>query len=194
MKLLLASSNQGKIKELQALLKDSNIEVISTSQFDHIIEPKETGNTFTENAIIKAEYYGKTTGMLALADDSGLSIDALDGFPGVISADIAGENRDYPNAFSLLKDMLKEKGLSSSPASFTCVLALRHIDGKLEQFQGKIQGTVKFPATGNGFGYDPIFTPDGYDKTFAELGSEIKNQISHRVIALKKLLQRIKKN
>lgn len=193
MQLLLASHNQGKIKELQALLQDSNIEIISAQKFN-LIEPAETGTTFVENAIIKAEYYGKATNMLALADDSGLSIDALDGFPGVISADIAGELRDYPQAFAILENMLKEKGLESSHACFVCILVLRYPDGKLETFEGKVHGKVKFPATGEGFGYNPIFVPDGYDKTFAELGTEEKNKISHRAIALEKLLKYIEEN
>ena len=187
-KLLIASGNPGKAAELHALFLPYNTETISLAGFE-IEEPEETGITFAENALLKAEYYGKATGLLALADDSGLSIDALDGFPGVYSARFAGPNKDFTKAFDLIEEKLREKGLKESPAFFTCALALYWPDGHIQQFEGKVTGKISFPASKTkGFGYNQIFIPDGFNKSFADLGAIEKNKISHRAFALKQLI------
>ena len=187
-KLLVASGNPGKVTEIRELFSPHNVETISVSQFN-LVEPEETGLTFADNAKLKAEYYGKATGLVALADDSGLSIEALDGFPGIYSARFAGPDRDFTKAFDLIESKLKEKGLNQSSAFFTSALCLYWPDGYVEQFEGKIYGKVKFPAAGIGYGYNPIFIPEGYDKSFAQLGSEEKNRISHRAIAFNQLIK-----
>lgn len=187
-KILIASNNPGKVTEIQALVKQYNIECISLIGKD-IEEPEETGLTFLENAILKAKYYGEIFNLPALADDSGLCIDALDGFPGVISAKIAGPNKDYFSAFAIIKEKLNDINLESSSAHFICSLALWTPDELLVDFEGKLNGRISFPAKGiNGFGYDSVFTADGYNKTLADLSSAEKNSISHRKIAFDKFI------
>lgn len=190
-KILIASNNPGKVTEIEALLRDYNIECISLIGKD-IEEPEETGTTFLENAILKAKYYGEIFNLPALADDSGLCVDALDGFPGVISARIAGPNKDYSKAFDIIREKLNDKELESSPAHFICSLVLWTPNGTLTDFEGKLNGRISFPAKGlNGFGYDSVFTADGYNKTLAEFTSEEKNNISHRKIAFDKFISYI---
>jgi len=187
-KLLIASANPGKVYELSALFSPYGMDLVPVSDFK-ITEPEETGTSFMQNAILKAEYYGDATGLVALADDSGLCIDALDSFPGVYSARFAGPNRDFTTAFDMIEEKLKAKGFKESPASFICALALRWPDGHVEQFEGKITGKIAFPASQTkGFGYNQIFIPDGYAKSFADLGLIEKNKISHRALALKQLI------
>lgn len=187
-KLLLASNNPGKLSELAKLLAPYEIEVMKVSHFN-IKEPEETGLTFEENAKLKAEYFGKIQGMPALAD-SGLSIEALGGFPGIYSARFAGDNGDYIESFNLIEKKLAEKKLITSPAFFICSLALWWPDGHFETFEGKIHGNLSFPASGGGgFGYDPIFIPNGYSKTFSEFNSEEKNKISHRALAFNQMIE-----
>jgi XTP/dITP diphosphohydrolase len=186
--LLIASNNRGKIKEFIDLIAPYNIEILSAADFN-IEEPEETGLTFLENAILKAEYYGKLTNLPALSDDSGISIKALDNYPGIYSARIAGPNKDYNLAFADIEKKLGVKGLTSSQAHFTCSIALRYPNGEMHNFEGIVEGTVSFPHKGTkGFGYDPIFTPNGYEQTFAEMKTEEKYKLSHRSLALKKLL------
>ncbi len=187
-KLLIASNNPGKVQDLVELFSPYNILINSVTDAN-IEEPEETGLTFADNAKLKAEYYGKLLNTPALADDSGLVIEALGGFPGVYSARFAGPNKNFTQAFELIEQKLLEKQLTSSPASFICSLALWWPDGHFEVFEGKIDGKVSFPIAGtNGFGYAPIFTANGYDKTFAQLELEEKNKISHRGQAFNKLI------
>ena len=186
--LLLASNNNGKILEIKELLLPYNISISSASDFQ-ITEPEETGITFADNAKLKAEYYGKIKNTPALADDSGLSIKNLDGFPGVYSARLAGENKDFTEAFKIIEQKLLEKGLTSSSAFFTCCLALRWPDGHFEVFEAKLHGKISFPATGSyGFGYGPIFIPDGHNKTLSQMPNEQKNAISHRALAFNQMI------
>jgi XTP/dITP diphosphohydrolase len=188
-KILIASNNPGKIKEISTLFVPYGIEVVSASDLK-VKEPEETGTTFSENAILKARYYGEIANLPALADDSGLSIDELDGFPGVYSARFAGENRDFTEAFKMIEEKLSEKGLASSSAFFTCALALWWPDQHMEIFEGKIEGSIAFPAIGDqGFGYAPIFIPKGESRRFSQMEDWEKNQISHRAKAFNKLIQ-----
>lgn len=187
-KLLIASNNPGKVKEISSLLSPFGIEVISATDFN-IKEPEETGVTFAQNALLKAQYYGKLTSLPALSDDSGLCIEALDGFPGVYSARFAGEDRNFTNAFKLIEEKLQAKNLNTSPAAFICSLALWWPNGQLVEVEGKVTGNISFPPRGKkGFGYDPIFIADGYNQSFAEMDAAEKNKISHRAMALKQLI------
>jgi XTP/dITP diphosphohydrolase len=186
-KLLVASNNPGKIREIKELFSTYNIEIISITD-SNIIEPEETGLTFADNAKLKAEYYGKLYNLPAIADDSGLSVELLDGFPGVYSARFAGDDKNFNQAFDLIEAKLLEKNLTTSPAFFTCSLALWWQDEHFEVFEGYLQGKLSFPAIGqHGFGYDPIFIANGYDKTLAQLDKQEKNRISHRAQAFDKL-------
>lgn len=190
-KLIIGSKNVGKVKEIKELMNSLEVEAISIID-ENIIEPEETGLTFVDNACLKANYYAKAFGCAALADDSGLSIDALDGYPGVHSARVAAG--DYNKAFLNIQNMLLEKGLHESKAHFVCVLALYVSEDFIEIFQGELHGKICFPPSGkNGFGFDPIFYPDGYGVSLAELSPEEKNKISHRGIAIKKLIKFLEK-
>jgi XTP/dITP diphosphohydrolase len=187
--LLIASNNPGKVDEIKELLAPYNLEVISAKDLN-VEEPEETGSTFSENAALKAAYYGRIANLPALSDDSGLSIDALGGFPGIHSARFAGPNRDFSQAFNLIEQKLHEKSLISSAASFICALALWWPDDYTSIFEGKIDGGISFPAKGDkGFGYSPIFTVNGYDQSFAEMDMKERNRISHRAQAFNKLIQ-----
>ncbi len=189
--IIFASHNQGKIKELKQILTPLDIRLISADELE-IPDIEETGKTFEENALLKASFVAKTQNKPALADDSGLCVDALNGRPGVYSARYA-PNRDFDKAIlMLLKEMAESKN-KSRKAHFSCVLALCYPSGKSVCFEGRVDGTIAPKASGkSGFGFDPVFVPDGYTLTFAELGSDIKNQISHRARALKKFLDHIK--
>ena len=187
-KIVIASNNIGKIKEFKKLLGNRNLEVISLEDFA-IPSPEETGKTFQENADLKAKYYSNYTKFPVLADDSGLVIDKLDGAPGIYSARWAGVEQNYLNAFAKIEKSLAEKGEVSSDAAFVCSLSLRWNDGHVENFAAKTLGKISFPPRGeSGFGYDPIFTPNGYQNTFAQLPITVKNQLSHRALALKQLI------
>ncbi|MCT4634961.1 MAG: RdgB/HAM1 family non-canonical purine NTP pyrophosphatase [Rickettsiales bacterium] len=188
-KLLIASNNPGKVREIKSLLDPYGIEIFSITDFD-VEEPEETEATFIGNARLKAAYYGKRLSLPALADDSGISIEELGGFPGVYSARIAGPDKDFTIAFDKIEKMLAEKDLKTSPAFFTCALSLWHPDGIIEDFEGRIDGIVSFPAIGmHGFGYDPIFTLNGYNKRLSEMAPEEKNKLSHRSLAFKKFIE-----
>lgn len=180
MKLLLATQNQGKLKEMQEILKDLPIEVITPSE-DFDVE--ETGTTFEENSLLKAKAFSeKYDGILTLADDSGLVVDALDGRPGVYSKRYGTDDLDRNT--KLLKE-LEDK--ADRTAHFLCVMCLFGKDVN-RSVEGRVTGQIGLEMKGNqGFGYDPIFIPDGFDKTFAELSSEEKNQISHRGRAMDKV-------
>jgi XTP/dITP diphosphohydrolase len=188
--LLIATHNQGKLEEMATLLARHEITVSSAR--DHALpEPDETGTTFLENARIKAHAAARATGLPALSDDSGIEIDALDGAPGVYTADWAEtpDGRDFEMAMRRAHDMLEAKGAPQPrTARFCCTLVLAWPDGHDEVFQGMMEGRVVWPMRGeNGHGYDPIFQPDGYNVTFGEMDRWEKNRISHRAKAVAQL-------
>ena len=189
-KLVVASHNQGKIKEIKNLLKPFKFKVYSATDFD-IAEPKETGKTFIANSIIKAKAVADKSNCLALADDSGLCINSLEGKPGIYSARWAGKNKDFDLAIKRVEKELNKIASNSKRkrrAHFCCALTLCFPTGKTISFEGKVFGHLQFPARGlNGFGYDPIFVPDEYKKTFGEMSFSYKERISHRQIAFNKL-------
>lgn len=186
-KLLIATHNPGKAREIADLLAPLNIVTVSAAALA-LPEPEETGATFTENAILKAQAAATASGMPALADDSGLSVAALDGAPGIYSARWAGPGKDFGKAMERVWTELKDKNDHS--AAFICVLSLAWPDGRTESFEGKVEGTIIWPPRGaNGFGYDPIFVPEGYDMTFGEMQPNEKEGISHRARAFKKLAE-----
>jgi XTP/dITP diphosphohydrolase len=188
-KLLIASGNSGKLQEIAQLLAPFPIEIVSTKEFN-LLEPEETGNTFIENAAIKARYYGDRTGLPALADDSGLCISALGGKPGIHSARWAEANKGFTMAMSKIEAELVNKADKS--AYFACALSLYWPeDNHFENVEGRVDGLLTFPPRGkNGFGYDPIFIANNYSKTFAEMHHTEKHKISHRANAFQKLITR----
>lgn len=189
--LIFASHNKGKIKEIKELLAPLNI-AVKTSDDIEIPDVEETGTTFAENSLLKSSAIAKITGIACIADDSGLCVDALNGAPGVYSARYA-PNRDFDKGMDKLLTEMKESANKSRSAHFSCVISLAYPDGKYEIFEGRVDGHIAEKKQGNGgFGYDPLFIPDGFDKSFAELGSEIKNNISHRARAMQKLLAYLK--
>lgn len=191
-KLVIASHNAGKVKEFGALLAPLSIEAISAGTLN-IDEPEETGSTFAANAQLKSLHCMNASQLPALSDDSGLVIPALNGAPGIYSARWAGPDKNFASAFARIQKELQEAGASpSSPAYFISVLSLAFPGGKTIEFEGRIDGTLTFPPRGaHGFGYDPIFIPDGYDLSFGEIDAEIKNKISHRADAFSKFLRYI---
>ena len=189
MKLVLATRNKGKIAEIKEILADFQaIELLSLADFPDLPKIEETGTTFKENAILKAKTIAKLTGYLTLADDSGLTVEYLNGAPCVYSARYAGENAtDAENNAKLLK-ALAGVPWEKRKAAFVCVIALCWPQGECYTCEGRCEGIIALEPKGNyGFGYDPLFYVPAYGKTMAELGPEIKNQISHRAMALKGL-------
>ncbi|GAA6188574.1 RdgB/HAM1 family non-canonical purine NTP pyrophosphatase [Litorivita sp. NS0012-18] len=190
-KLLVATHNKGKLAEIIDLLAPFGIEVIGAGDMN-LPEPEETETTFVGNARIKAHAAAQATGLPALSDDSGIEIDALDGAPGVYTADWAETEtgRDFIMAMTKTHDKLRETGKPQPwTGRFCSTLVLAWPDGHDEVFPGKMEGQVTWPMRGdNGHGYDPIFIPDGYEVTFAEMPSEQKNRISHRADAFAKLV------
>ncbi|MGH8493242.1 MAG: RdgB/HAM1 family non-canonical purine NTP pyrophosphatase [Moraxellaceae bacterium] len=193
-KLVIATGNAGKLKELQALLADSGFDIISQKTLG-VTDADETGLSFVENAILKARHAAKATGLPALADDSGLCVDALDGVPGIYSARYSGEGAtDASNNTKLLLALKPFRGDAALTARFVCVLALvRHGDDPLPLIcQAEWEGEILEAAHGDqGFGYDPLFFVPGEGMSSAELPRERKNQISHRAQALLQLKARI---
>ncbi len=183
--LVIATKNKKKLDEIKKILADLNLNILSIADFDNFPEIQEDEETFEGNAIKKATFTAKLTGRMALADDSGLEIDYLNGKPGVRSARFAGENAtDMDRNYKILK-LLDGVKKDDRKARFKCAVAIAN-DG-LHVFMGICEGEIAFEPMGDeGFGYDPIFLVPSYGKTFAQLGAEIKNQISHRAIALKK--------
>ena len=189
-KLVVASHNMGKINEIKSLLAPLKIEVQSAAEL-HLTDIEETGKTFEENAKLKANTISLKCGLPCLADDSGLCVDALGGRPGVYSARYA-PNRDFKKGMEMLLKEIHDSGSKNRKAHFSCFMALANPNQKTKIFEGRVNGTIAEKPQGNGgFGYDPIFIPEGYDKTFAELGDNIKNKISHRSRALEKLIKEL---
>lgn len=185
LKLILATSNVHKVTELRNLLPGS-YEIGSLSETGNTESIPETGKTFTENALQKARFVYNRYSVNSLADDSGLVVDALNGAPGIYSARFAGEQASSSDNIGKLMDLMKDK--PNRTARFVAVLALI-IEGKEYVFEGVCEGTIADKVSGKeGFGYDPVFIPQGYDQTFAELGADVKNAISHRAVAVQKLV------
>ncbi|MBE9577132.1 non-canonical purine NTP diphosphatase [Flavobacterium proteolyticum] len=185
MKLVFASNNKNKIQEIQALVSNS-IQILSLEEIGCTEDIPETADTIEGNAILKANYVTEKYGYDCFADDTGLEVYALNGAPGVYSARYAGEQKDANDNMDKLLDELKDK--SNRKANFKTVIAL-NLNGKQNLFTGIINGKIIDEKIGtNGFGYDPIFVADGYNKTFAELSMEEKSTISHRGIAVKELI------
>ena len=194
--LVIATHNAGKLKEIGALLEPFGTKCISAGSLG-LPEPKETGTTFVQNALLKARAAAEASGLAALADDSGLSVAALDGRPGVYTADWAERQwfegdpgRDWYMAMGKVEGMLQQKGPETArDAWFSCVLALAWPDGETAIYEGRVDGTLTWPPRGTlGFGYDPVFVPAGRDVTFAELDPDEKHRISHRADAFAKLV------
>lgn len=194
--LVIATHNAGKLREIGALLEPYGVKCLSAGSLG-LPEPAETGATFVENALIKARASAEASGMAALADDSGLSVAALDGRPGVYTADWAerqwfeGEpGRDWFMAMGKVEGMLRERGDDvDRSAAFRCVLAIAWPDGEYAVYEGIAPGSLTWPPRGEmGFGYDPVFVPEGLDQTFAEIAPEEKHRISHRADAFAKLV------
>ena len=189
-KIVIASHNEGKVNEIKDLLVPLGISVIS-SRDAKLPEPEETGSSFVENAELKAKVAAEISGLPAISDDSGLNVSALGGAPGIYSARWAGKSKDFNKAMHRVADALLMSGQYDKKAYFHCALCLSWPDGESESVEGILPGQIVWPARGNkGFGYDPIFMPDGYIETFGEMDPEKKHGISHRSIAYKKLLKK----
>jgi XTP/dITP diphosphohydrolase len=198
-RLLIATHNPGKLKEMRELLAPYKIDAISAGDMG-LSEPEETGTTFRENARIKADAAAKASGLPAFADDSGLVVDALDGAPGIHSARWAGPVKNFRRAMENVEAKLHERGATNPAqrgAHFVSALCVAWPDGHLEEFEGRVDGTIVWPPRGDkGFGYDPVFLPDGHGRTFGEMPSEEKHGLppqgkglSHRARAFLKLAE-----
>lgn len=186
LKLVVATHNPGKVPEIAALL-DGRFELVAAGTLG-LPEPEETETTFVGNALLKARHAADLTGMIAIADDSGLSVAALDGSPGVYSARWAGPGKDFTQAMAKVEERLEETGSDDRAAWFTSALAVAWPGGPSVVVQGEVHGTLAFPPRGaRGFGYDPIFVPAGFDTTFGEMEPAAKDAMSHRARAFEKL-------
>ncbi len=187
--LVLATHNQGKLREIKELLADRQIEVLSAAALG-LDEPEETETSFTGNARLKARAAAQATSLPALADDSGLVVEALNGDPGIYSARWAGPEKDFAMAMQLVEQKLAESGSDDRRAHFICSLSLVWPDGFDVTVEGRVDGTLVWPPRGsNGFGYDPMFIADGYDQTFGEMDPALKHAIGHRADAFNQLLR-----
>ncbi|ONF96362.1 RdgB/HAM1 family non-canonical purine NTP pyrophosphatase [Sphingomonas jeddahensis] len=187
-KLVIASHNPGKVREIAALLEGHGLDVVSAAELD-LPEPEETGTTFVMNAELKARVAADLSGLPALADDSGMCVEALGGDPGIFSARWAGERKDFGAAMRLVQDKVDAIDGASRDAHFVCALALAWPDGHVEWFEGRVDGTLVWPPRGDkGFGYDPMFLPEGRDQTFGEMDQDEKHAISHRADAFRQLV------
>ncbi len=185
-RLVVASHNAGKVCEIRDLLAPFGLDIVSAGELD-LPEPDETGTTFIANAELKARAASEASGLVALADDSGIEVEALDGAPGIYTARWAGPDRDFFLAMKRVHDELGDS--DNRRANFTATLSLCWPDGHCESFEGKVFGTLVWPPRGEkGFGFDPMFVPDGHDITFAEMEPDDKHAISHRAVAFRKLL------
>ena len=193
-KLLVASHNRGKLREIDDLVAPFGIETVSAVDLN-LNEPEETGTTFEANALLKAHAGAKNAGLMALADDSGLAVEALDGDPGIYSARWAGPDKDFAMAMRNVEEKLQQLGATTPAqrrAKFVSVLALVWPDGEERLWRGEVHGALVWPPRGEkGFGYDPIFLPDGHDRTFGEMSSDEKHgwetpdALSHRARAFR---------
>jgi len=198
-RLVVATHNAGKMRELAELIGPYGVEIRSAGELG-LGEPEETGESFRENARIKAAAAAAASGWPAFADDSGLTVDALEGAPGIYSARWAGPDKNFAGAMQRIEDELRARGATTPGARrahFVCALCVAWPDGHLEEFEARVDGTLVWPPRGTlGFGYDPMFLPDGFDRTFGEMSSEEKHGLpphgaglSHRARAFLKLAQ-----
>jgi XTP/dITP diphosphohydrolase len=198
-RLAIATHNSGKLRELRELLLPYRVEAVSAGELS-LVEPQESGATFGENARHKAVCAATASGMPAFADDSGLAVDALAGEPGIYSARWAGREKDFRRAMEMVEDQLRARGAhapSQRKAHFVCALCVAWPDGHVEEFEAKVDGTLVWPPRGEeGFGYDPMFLPDGHSRTFGEMPSGEKHGLpplgsglSHRARAFRKLAE-----
>jgi XTP/dITP diphosphohydrolase len=195
-KVVIATHNPGKLAELRALLSPFGIDAVSAGELK-LPEPEETGTTFAENARIKACAAAKATGLPAFADDSGLAVEALGGEPGIYSARWAGADKNFMHAMQTIEDRLAALKTNDRRAHFVAALCLAWPDGHLEEFEGRVDGTLVWPPRGaQGFGYDPMFLPDGFDRTFGEMSADEKHGLpprgkglSHRARAFVQIAQ-----
>ncbi len=186
MRIVVATHNAGKVPEISALLS-GDYELVTAGQLN-LPEPDETESTFTGNAMLKARHAAELSGVVSLADDSGLSVAALDGAPGIFSARWAGPGKDFAVAMKKVEERLEEIGATDRTAWFTSALAVAWPDGPCVVVQGEVHGQLTFPPRGDrGFGYDPLFIPNGGDQTFGEMEPTAKDAISHRTVAFAKL-------
>jgi XTP/dITP diphosphohydrolase len=185
-KLVVATHNPGKVPEIAALL-DGRFELVAASQIG-LPEPDETETTFAGNALLKARHAAEKSGLIAIADDSGLSVAALDGAPGIYSARWAGPSKDFSQAMAKVEERLEETGSNDRAAWFTSALAVAWPGGPAVVVEGRVDGELVFPPRGDrGFGYDPIFIANGHSRTFGEMEPAAKDAISHRALAFAKL-------
>jgi len=189
--LVLATSNAGKIRELRELFREVPLDLRTLRDFEDVGDVEETGTTFQANAELKARGFALRTGEMCVADDSGLEIEALGNAPGVYSARFAGENTGYDVKIRKLLEMLDETGDTDRRARFVCVMALADARGDVIYLaEGVCNGAIADAPRGeNGFGYDPIFIPDGFDLTFGELGNDVKHHLSHRAKAAQLIIR-----
>lgn len=188
-RLVVASHNAGKVREIGDLIAPFKVEAISAASLN-LPEPEETETTFTGNALLKARAAARAAKLPALADDSGLCVDALGGDPGIYSARWAGPSKDFAVAMRLVHERMSAKALGGDKAHFVCALALAWPDDHAEVFEGKVHGRIVWPPRGTlGFGYDPIFVAEGYDITFGEMEPAKKHAMSHRARAFAKLIE-----
>ncbi|MFO0986620.1 MAG: RdgB/HAM1 family non-canonical purine NTP pyrophosphatase [Alphaproteobacteria bacterium] len=186
-KLVIASHNPGKVREIEDLLRPLGIAVVGAAALG-LIEPEETGHTFAENAALKARTAAEAAKLPALADDSGLAVAALDGAPGIYSARWAGPGKDF--SFAMKKVEAALQGKADRRAKFVAALALAWPDGRCDVFEGEVDGALVWPPRGaKGFGYDPMFVPEGYAITFGEMEPAKKHEMSHRARAFAKLVK-----
>jgi XTP/dITP diphosphohydrolase len=186
--LLIGTSNNGKIAEFQLLLAATPLRLRNLAEFPMIEEVEETGITFSDNAILKARSYARQTGLWALADDSGLEVDALGGAPGILSARYGGAGATDNERIERLLEELSPYAQQARRARFICAIAIADAEGQVANISiGKCEGQIIHAPRGtHGFGYDPIFVPDGFEQTFGELMPEVKEKISHRALAFQK--------
>ena len=186
-RLVIASHNAGKVREIAELLAPYGVDVVSAGALG-LPEPEETETSFAGNAELKARHAAQASGLIALADDSGLSVTALDGAPGIYSARWAGPDKDFAMAMGKVEERLEEAGAQDSAAWFTSALAVAWPGGPAVVVEGRVDGTLTFPPRGDkGFGYDPIFVPQGLSQTFGEIEPVTKDGMSHRARAFEKL-------
>lgn len=188
MKLLIATTNPGKIREIRGILKDVPVDIVTLDSLPDLVEPEEIGRTFAENARLKALHYNRLSGLPSVADDSGLEIEALGGAPGVQSARWHGT--DYPEKFGRIYELLRKRGADGSSARFVCAVALA-VQAQIEyEVEGTVEGAIApEPRGSNGFGYDPIFLYPPLGRTLGEVTDEVKETLSHRGAAFRALRQ-----
>jgi XTP/dITP diphosphohydrolase len=192
-RLLLATTNRGKVREIRSLLADSPVHLIALSDVPAIVEPEETGETFEENARLKARHYSLHSGLPTVAEDSGLVIDALDGEPGVRSARFLGPGASYPERFAAIFERLAQRPDRPRTARFVCALAIMDAERVVFETTGIVEGLIAAaPAGGGGFGYDPIFYYPPYGATLAEVGEGEKLAVAHRGQAFRALARWIR--